>query len=178
ECRVVLGKGDCAPVAWTVPGRAAPKTASMLRDRWTNGIGRSAMGFVVAIVLAVVTIAGAAPDAAPPELTRPVNDFAGVIDATSAAELDRMIRTLKEATGDVVVVATVPTIEPYGDIREYANKMFENHGRGIGEKGKDNGLLILLALKERKVWVEVGYTLEQWVTDGFAGETSRDYMVP
>ena len=72
----------------------------------------------------------------------------------------------------------MPTIEPYGDIREYAVKLFENHGRGIGDKGKDNGLLILLAVKERRVWVEVGYALEQWITDGFAGETSRDDMVP
>ena len=89
-----------------------------------------------------------------------------------------MIRALQAATGDVVVVATVPTIAPYGDIREYANKLFANHGRGIGQKGKNNGLLILLAVKERKVWIEVGYDLEQWVTDGFAGETSRLYMVP
>ena len=71
-----------------------------------------------------------------------------------------------------------PDIDGYGDIREYADKLFENHGRGIGEKGKDNGLLILLALKERRVWVEVGYDLEQWITDGFAGETSRLVMAP
>ena len=92
--------------------------------------------------------------------------------------MDRMIRTLQAATGDVVVVVTVPTIEPYGDIREYTVKLFENHGSGIGQKGKNNGLLILLALKERRVWVEVGYDLEQWITDGFAGETSRDVMTP
>ena len=92
--------------------------------------------------------------------------------------MDRMIRTLQAATGDVVVVATVPTIEPYGDIRDYAVKLFENHGKGIGQKGKNNGLLILLALKERRVWIEVGYDLEQWITDGFAGETSRDVMTP
>ena len=115
---------------------------------------------------------------APPELIAPVNDFAHVIDARSAAQIDRLSRALKAASGDVVVVATVPTIEPYGDIREYAVKMFENHGRGIGDKGKDNGLLILLAIKERKVWVEVGYGLEQWITDRFSGETSRQYMVP
>src|SRR5204863_5616688 len=113
-----------------------------------------------------------------PELTEPVNDFAHVIDSTNAAAIERMIRTLQTATHDVVVVATVPTIEPYGDIREYANKLFENHGRGIGEKGKDNGALILLAMDQRKVWIEVGYSLEQWITDGFAGETSREYMVP
>jgi uncharacterized protein len=56
--------------------------------------------------------------------------------------------------------------------------MFENRGRGIGERGKDNGVLILVALKERRVEIEVGYGLEQWITDGFAGETSRDFIVP
>jgi uncharacterized protein len=113
-----------------------------------------------------------------PQLTQPVNDFAHIIDDRSAAELDRMIRALKAASGDVVVVATVPSVEPYGDINEYAVKLFENHGRGIGDKGKDNGLLIVLALKERRVRVEVGYDLEQWITDGFAGETSREFMAP
>src|SRR5262249_26039089 len=49
---------------------------------------------------------------------------------------------------------------------------------GIGQKGKDNGLLILLALKERRVWIEVGYDLEQWITDGYAGETARILMTP
>jgi uncharacterized protein len=113
-----------------------------------------------------------------PELTQPVDDFAHVIDPQSAAEMDRLIRALRAASGDVVVVATVPTIEPYGDINEYAVKLFENHGRGIGDKGKDNGVLIVLALKERRVRVEVGYDLEQWITDGFAGETSREFMAP
>ena len=113
-----------------------------------------------------------------PELTAPVNDFAHVIDPGNASALDRMSRALQTATGDVVVVATVPTFEPYADIREYANKLFQNHGRGIGQRGRDNGLLVLLAVKERRVWVEVGYELEQWITDGFAGETSREYMVP
>lgn len=117
-------------------------------------------------------------DASLPELIEPVNDFAQVIDPASASAIEEMSRALKAATGDVVVVATVPTIEPYADIREYATRLFENNGRGIGDKGKDNGLLILLAVKERRVWVEVGYAIEQWVTDGFAGETSRSFMAP
>ena len=129
--------------------------------------------FVVACSIATLVAADSLPS-----LTAPVNDFAHVIDPSSAAEMDRMIRALQAATGDVVVVATVPTVEPYADIREYAVKLFENQGRGIGEKGKDNGLLILLALKERRVRIEVGYGLEQWITDGFSGETSRDVMSP
>ena len=114
----------------------------------------------------------------PPLLTAPVNDFAHVIDATSAAELDRRIRALKDATGDVLVVATVPTYQPYGDINEYAVKMFENGGRGIGEKGKDNGVLIVVAVNDRKVKIETGYALEEFIPDGYAGETIRALMLP
>jgi uncharacterized protein len=113
-----------------------------------------------------------------PLLTQPVTDLAGVVDPESAREMDTLSRTLQAATGDAVVVVTVPTVEPYADIREYAVKLFENQGRGIGTKGQDNGVLILLAVKERRVWVEVGYALEQWITDGFAGSTSRQDMVP
>jgi uncharacterized protein len=127
----------------------------------------------VALAAAITFAAGSIP-----LLTKPVNDFAHVIDAPSADEMDRMIRALQTTSGDTVIVATVPTIEPFGSIEEYEVKMFENGGRGIGAKGKDNGVLILLAMKERKVRVEVGYDLEQFVTDGFAGETSRDYMAP
>jgi uncharacterized protein len=130
------------------------------------------------LCLMCATLAGQSARADLPELTQTVNDFGSVVDARNKAEMDRMIRALQAATGDVVVVGTVPTIAPYADIREYANKLFENHGRGIGQKGKNNGLLILLAIQDRKVWVEVGYDLEQWVTDGFSGETSRLYMVP
>lgn len=135
----------------------------------------AALGPLIAI-LVVVCLHG--QNASLPELTGPVNDFAHVVDPANVAAIDRMSRALQAANGDVVVVATVPTVEPYADIREYANKLFQNNGRGIGQRGKDNGLLILLSVKERRVWVEVGYELEQWVTDGYAGETSRDYMVP
>ncbi len=132
------------------------------------------------LTLVVLSFAGraAAAQELPPQLTQPVNDFANVVDGESAAQMDSLIRSLQQASGDVVVVATVDTFQPYGDIREYATKMFENHGRGIGEKGRDNGLLILLAVKDRQVWVEVGYDLEELITDGFAGELSRKVMVP
>jgi len=129
-------------------------------------------------VFVFVVAATARAQAPPPELTQPVNDFANVIDAQSRETIEAFIRSLQQASGDVVIVATVPTFKPYGDIREYAVKMFENGGRGIGQRGKDNGVLILLAVEDRQVWVEVGYDLEQFITDGFAGETSRQYMAP
>jgi len=134
-----------------------------------------------AAYLSATAVAGspvAATDAQPsdatlPELTQPVTDLAHVIDADNARRMDAMGRALQAKTGDVVVVVTVPTLEPYGDVNEYAVKLFENHGRGVGQKGKDNGLLMLVAPNDRKVRVEVGYDLEQFITDGFSGETIR-----
>ncbi|MCC7415847.1 MAG: TPM domain-containing protein [Acidobacteria bacterium] len=131
----------------------------------------------VACVLLIVGLLSAPAAAQIPELTQPVNDFAGAIDPASEAAMSSMIRALQAATGDVVVVAAVADLDGY-DIREYANRLFENQGRGIGERGKDNGLLVLLATGERRVWIEVGYGLEPWITDGFAGETSRELMIP
>jgi uncharacterized protein len=113
-----------------------------------------------------------------PLLTQQVNDFANVIDPESEAGLDRLSRSLQRASGDVVVVATVETITPYADIREYAVELFENRGRGIGQREQNTGLLIVLAVTERQVWIEVGYGLEEFITDGFAGETSRQVMAP
>src|SRR5258706_2636874 len=96
-----------------------------------------------------VFLAAGAPARAqdlPPELTQPVNDFAHVIDDPSKNAMETFIRSLRQASSDVVVVATIPTFKPYADIREYAVKMFENHGRGIGQRGKDNGALVLLSV--------------------------------
>src|SRR5262245_39023681 len=178
----------CSGPTW-MRSRSSCRTsmAGMLASRLASGVRRSACLTVRAALLSGCVLAAVAFGfsrtllaAAPPlpELTGPVNDFAHVIDSASASEIDRMSRALQAKTGDVVVVATVSTIEPYGSVEQYAVKMFENRGRGIGDKAKDNGVLILLAMKERRVRVEVGYGLEQWITDGFAGETSRQGIAP
>ena len=130
----------------------------------------------LAALLLAGTIAAAQP--LPPELTAPVNDFAGVIDGNSKGQLEQLIRALQAASGDVIVVATVRTFRPYADLQSYAVKMFENHGRGIGERGRDNGLLILVAIKDRRVKFEVGYEIEEFITDGFSGQISREDMAP
>jgi uncharacterized protein len=128
------------------------------------------------LMVALLLCAGAWPvqaQTAPPELTAPVNDFANVIDSGSEQQIESLIRQLQSASGDVMVVATVKTFQPWADLKSYAVEMFENGGKGIGTKGKDNGVLIVLALDDRQVWIETGYGLEGFVTDGFAGETSR-----
>jgi uncharacterized protein len=148
----------------------------MTAPRAPRRAGRVALG--TALLLALLLPGALRAQFAVQPLTGPVNDAAGVVDPQSRAEIERITRLLEQATGDAVVVATIPTFAPAADIREYAVKQFENGGRGIGQRGKDNGVLILLAVQDRKVWIEVGYGLEGPITDGFAGETSRQYMVP
>lgn len=129
-----------------------------------------------ALLVLVAQTAWAQP--APPELTRAVNDFAEVVDEPSARAIEDIILRLRQASGDVIAVATVRTFQPWPDLPSYAVEMFENHGKGIGAKGGDTGALVVLAVDDRQVRVEVGYGLEGTITDGFAGEVSRDTMVP
>jgi uncharacterized protein len=147
--------------------------------RSLRATGRRAAVTATACLLALGSFpAIRAQEAGPPELTAPVNDFAGVIGAAEAAELDSLSRKLQAASGDVLVIATVKTFQPFADLSSYANEMFENHGKGIGQKGRDNGLLMVVSVDDRQVWTEVGYELEGIITDGFAGQTSRETMVP
>ncbi|MCR4376397.1 MAG: TPM domain-containing protein, partial [Acidobacteria bacterium] len=133
-----------------------------------------AASLCVCLWLAAIAVRAQAQEL--PTLSAPVNDMAGVVDAASAAELDRVIRVLQAATGDVVVVATVDTFAPYATIEEYAVQLFQR--AGIGTRAQDNGALILLAVRDRRVRVEVGYGLEEFITDGFAGDTIRMQMLP
>ncbi len=131
---------------------------------------------VLALLALAPALSHAQTSASLPVLTQPVNDLAQVIDAASAGEMDRRIRALQAATGDAVIVAAVPTFAPYGSIEEYAVKLFER--AGIGVKGKDNGVLILVAVQDRRARIEVGYGLEGALTDGFSGDIIRSAMLP
>jgi uncharacterized protein len=113
-----------------------------------------------------------------PTLTGPVNDFAHVLSQDESDVLDRRIRALlaNSPKKDAVVVVTVESFAPYASIEEYAVKLFEKSGPG--QKKVDNGILIVLARTDRKVRIEVGYDLEEFVTDGFSGETIRQFMLP
>jgi uncharacterized protein len=131
---------------------------------------------VLVAVLVVGCYSGLAARQDLPTLTQPVNDLAQVIDASDAAAMDRMIRALQTATADTVIVASVKTFAPFGSIEEYAVKLYER--AGIGAKGKDNGVLILVAVDDRRARIEVGYGLEGFLTDGVCGEIIRTSMLP
>ncbi|MGD0276209.1 MAG: TPM domain-containing protein [Syntrophales bacterium] len=104
-----------------------------------------------------------------------VNDFAGVIPADDVAVMENLSREVLEKTGTSLVVATVETLGDR-DIEEYANELYQ--AWGIGKKGEDKGVLILLALKERKFRIETGYGVEGILPDGLVGEIRDQYALP
>lgn len=117
----------------------------------------------------------AAADPAFPRPTGAVNDFANVIPADQRAAMENLAREVLQKTGTAVVVATVPTV---GDMAadDYATRLYESWG--IGKKGEDKGVLILLSMKERRVRIETGYGVEGILPDGVVGEILRLHVIP
>ncbi|MBN1689760.1 MAG: TPM domain-containing protein [Dehalococcoidia bacterium] len=110
-----------------------------------------------------------------PELTGYVNDNAGLLSDQAGAELESQLAQLEKDTTAQVFVATVKSLE--GDsIEDYASRLFEKWK--IGQKDKDNGILFLVALDDRKMRIEVGYGLEPVITDGRAGRIRDDDVLP
>jgi uncharacterized protein len=105
-----------------------------------------------------------------------VNDFAGVIDAEYAGRLETLAREVLQKTGTAIVVATVSSIGENEEANMYANKLYK--AWGIGKKGEDKGVLIFVAVKERKIRIETGYGVEGILPDGLVGEIRDKYVVP
>jgi uncharacterized protein len=99
-----------------------------------------------------------------------VNDFAGVLDASGKQTLEDYCANLERVTGVQMAIVLVNTLddEPVEDV---ANRLYREWG--IGKKGKDEGILILLAIKDRKSRAELGYGIEPIISDGAAGGILR-----
>lgn len=128
-------------------------------------------------VMLLVLSAGARPLRAAdiPYLTGRVVDDANILSAQARARLAATLKAHEEATTDQIVVLTVPTIQPQS-IEDYAVKVFE--AWKLGEKGRDNGVLVVIVPQDRKMRIEVGYGLEPTLTDGTCGEIIRNVMTP
>ena len=104
-----------------------------------------------------------------------VSDFAGIMNAADIQTANSQLSTLEKSNGVEIAVVTVPSL---GDesVETYAVKLFQEWG--IGNKAKDNGLLILVAPNDRAAKIEVGYGLEGTVTDLQSGNIMNKVMIP
>lgn len=104
-----------------------------------------------------------------------VNDYANLLNTETKEYIINTNKNLNSQTGVQIVVVTVPSLEGES-LEEYATELFRNFG--IGDKTKNNGVLLLLALEERQFRVEVGYGLEGALPDGKTGRIQDEYIIP
>ncbi|HVD97875.1 MAG TPA: TPM domain-containing protein [Cytophagaceae bacterium] len=112
---------------------------------------------------------------AKPDSPRMVNDLAGVLNPGDADYIEAKLRAYNDSTSTQIVVVTVSSLNGY-DIESFSYKLAASWG--IGQKGKNNGLLILIAPNERKMRIEVGYGLEAVVPDAKAKWIEDNIMKP
>ncbi len=104
-----------------------------------------------------------------------VNDSAKVLDASLENYIISTNKSLYSQTGAQIVVVTINSLEGES-LEEYANELFRQYG--IGDKKKNNGVLMLLSIQDRKSRIEVGYGLEGALNDAKTGRIQDNYMIP
>ncbi|WP_428739225.1 TPM domain-containing protein [Sulfurimonas sp.] len=110
-----------------------------------------------------------------PKLTGRVVDDASLLTSNKEERLTQILAQHEQKTSNQVVIVTLATLQGY-EIEEYGYQL----GRywGIGQKGKDNGVLLIVAPNERKVRIEVGYGLEGTLTDKIAHDIIQEKILP
>ncbi len=103
-----------------------------------------------------------------------VNDFAGVLNAQTVAQLTQLCTEVDQKAKAQIAVVTIKSTED-DTPEDFANQLFKKWG--VGQKGTDRGVMLLLAVGDHKYWTEVGYGLEPILPDGRVGTFGRD-MVP
>jgi len=145
------------------PSLFAIASANAWRWRWCAGI------------LVLLMAAGLAYALSLPALTGRIVDQANVIPPASRAALETKLDALEQKSGIQLVVATVGSLQD-SDIETFANQLFRYWK--LGEAKKNNGVLLLVAPKERKVRIEVGYGLEGTLTDALSNVIITGAIVP
>ena len=128
-----------------------------------------------AAIALIFTVCAAAAALTFPNLTSRVVDDAGILDQATRAELTQTLTALEAKSSDQLVVVTLKSLQGTS-IEDYGYQL----GRAwkIGQKGKNNGLLLIVVPGERRVRIEVGYGLEGTVTDAISKLIIEDSILP
>jgi uncharacterized protein len=104
-----------------------------------------------------------------------VEDYANVINPAQEQSLNGILQELEQKTGAQYIILTVETTRG-APIEQFSIELAEKWK--LGQKGKDNGILFVLAAKDRRYRFEVGYGLEGFITDQYCGRIGREVLVP
>lgn len=125
--------------------------------------------------LAALSLAAQAQQPEVPYLSGRVVDDAEILKPDTRRRITEQLQAHERKTTNQIAVLTVPTLRGES-VEEYAVRVFE-HWK-LGQKGKDNGVLVVVAPQDRRMRIEVGYGLEGTLTDASASRIIRDVMTP
>lgn len=129
--------------------------------------------FLLFFLLLILPGTGYALDV--PQLRARVNDYAGILSGNAAQELEQRLSAFEREESTQIVVLTIPTLAGE-NLEEFSIKVAE--AWRIGQKGTDNGAILLVAKEERKIRIEVGRGLEGVLTDLVSGRIIRNDIAP
>jgi uncharacterized protein len=135
------------------------------------------LGLLAAFLWAAPAFAQATTGPAPkfPELSGRVVDDAHVLSPEVQADLTQKLATLEQKTSRQLVVVTLPSLQGY-EISDYGYQLLRHWG--IGQKGLNNGAILIVAPSEHKVRIEVGYGLEPILTDALSSVILQEQVIP
>lgn len=110
-----------------------------------------------------------------PALEGRVNDYAGILSPSTIEQLEGSLKSFEQDQSTQIVVVTIPSLEN-DSLEEFSIRLAEQWQ--IGQKGLDNGAILLVAKNERRIRIEVGYGLEGSLTDLTSGRIIRNVIVP
>lgn len=123
--------------------------------------------------LTVFNLKAAMPE--PMNPPRLVNDFVSLLSSSENEKLEQKLRWYNDSTSTQISIVTIKDLEGY-EVADYANELARKWG--IGQKGKDNGILILVSLSPRKVTIQTGYGVEALLPDVVCGRIIRETIAP
>lgn len=134
----------------------------------------------IAVIVAGLAFALETASARTPLPDRPpgnelIQDFAGIIADGAERQMESINQDLKNKTGVVIVVVTVPELVDE-TIEEFGLRVGETWG--IGRKGEDRGVVVALSLSPRKITIQTGYGVEGFLPDGRVGQLRDEYALP
>lgn len=110
-----------------------------------------------------------------PNPPRLVNDFASLLNTSSSNSLEKKLSNYNDSTSTQIAVVIIPSLDGW-EIADYTFRIAEKWG--IGNKEHDNGMLILVAVEERKVFIATGYGIEEKIPDAIAKRIITNIIVP
>ena len=149
-----------------------------------NGVFRGAtlltLSMAIAMTVCLALLPAYVAASATPSIPAPTSDFyvldqAGVLSASTSSMIVDTSAALAAASGAQIVVVTVDSIGS-GAISDYALAILR--GWGVGDKTKNNGLVMVVSVGDRQSWISVGYGLEGRLNDAKVGRIQDTYMVP